>query len=570
MVERFKKYPLYLAGILLLANVVLFERVTSQQNWNLFDIKENFLVGKRLTEMSLMGSDHFLLSRSGIAHGELHMDRWFGFQSLQTTTIHELREATVEGGFAKNGELTVSWKTEEKTSEGFRLSPNGSSYFRATVNGEWETAIPIPVTFPRSYSNGILNYLSASSRKDDLPEFAFNIKLKFKGNQVSIYEDDTFLKAFPIRSARGNFIVQGNDFPVVLDRLSVTNEKGKVIEENFEPALNKLAFFLYSCFAIVLYLFLSKLFEKKPLWFIHARNTSYFSLVLFLSIWLFDRYHFSNFQIDLWGKLNISQTREDLMIGDIERWRFNFFQGFLKTPADHRLISEYYPEFQIWRGPIFCSSYTPCRKIPETPQDLGGPLNRDSKKMLLVGSSQSIGAGATWMEESFFVLLHQKYKELYPNIRSLNISISGGTPDSMLKEFHPWFEKYNPDIVIINLGFNGGHLSGYRDVLKTFLRITRDKEVIVINEAATNHLSKMQEVSRFNREMGEIHHVLVVPLFEKMLAVTNSHRANIWWDFVHFNDLGHDLAAKIIFEHIKLAYQTKQTTPVKPIARLGN
>lgn len=531
--------------VLLMANAIIFERFLSQQTFSLLELRNEIIVSKRRMEMTLMGSDFYLLGRAAVAQGKLHLDRWFGFQEVTFHEPFDLKSLSVEVAVHNRGNFTVFRTDPAGFSEGFRISRTSLDYFRATPNGEWIHQETFGVPKLRTHSPGILNRLSASARNEELPEFELDLELQEHARNLKVTIDGILLKEFSVTGTDGVWGIRGNDQPVTIDEVVVRTKSGRVFRESFEPPVDVLLVLVFSLATGLSFLGLVFLRLRRPAVYSGLFFSLYVSLITISAIFLIDRYHLTNFQFELFGNLLRSRTQQEVRLIEFERARFSFFGQFLGRQVSHEILHSAYPERQIWRGPISCAGSTECfAGIPSARQP--GP------RLLLIGSSQTIGAGASVLENTFFVKLHRALLPRWKQLHSRNISVSGGTPAEMLDLARETVREFVPDILIINLGVNSATIVDYRAAMKGFVALKGTAKVFIVNEAALGKEHKMKEIIAFNGELCRRHGFTLVHLYENIDGYTRTGKASVWWDFVHFNDLGNDLAARAISREILL------------------
>src|SRR5262249_49236048 len=114
-----------------------------------------------------------------------------------------------------------------------------------------------------------------------------------------------------------------------------------------------------------------------------------------------------------------------------------------------------YPLDRILSGPIYCGpSNAPCIK------GVAVSFKQESKpvlsyRVIFIGSSQTVGAGAAKLEDTFFVRTHRYLSwAMNIDIESINISIPGARSDTLFENYMKNYLKFQPDIVVLNLSNN--------------------------------------------------------------------------------------------------------------------
>jgi len=103
--------------------------------------------------------------------------------------------------------------------------------------------------------------------------------------------------------------------------------------------------------------------------------------------------------------------------------------------------------------------------------------------VLVLGDSISAAYGMS-LEQGWVALLERQLKDRDPDIRVVNASISGDTSAGGMRRLPPLLERYQPELLIIELGGNDG-LRGYptpqlRDNLEQMIRDGRESGARVL------------------------------------------------------------------------------------------
>jgi hypothetical protein len=245
---------------------------------------------------------------------------------------------------------------------------------------------------------------------------------------------------------------------------------------------------------------------------------------------------------------NLKFKKDKTLWDDIEFYRKSIFYPTRTINELRELTYKRYPSDRIFGGTIFCIKNINC--IYETKLARFRDLNdtRIKNRIMLVGTSQSIGAGASDIERTFFSLLHKKINSIQESI-SVNISQSAYTPEEMFTKYKESFENYQPTLVIVNLGYNLADYS-FPKALADFLDHAKKHKIklVLIREANNSKLISdyLIEVDQFAKDNS----LPIIDLYGYLLSTSIEEDLSIWWDPVHFNDRGHSLAAQFIFEEL--------------------
>lgn len=126
----------------------------------------------------------------------------------------------------------------------------------------------------------------------------------------------------------------------------------------------------------------------------------------------------------------------------------------------------------------------------------------ESKTLLVLGDSISAAYGMS-LEQGWVALLEERLEKSHPQYRVVNASISGETTGGGLRRLPDLLQRYQPTIVLLELGGNDG-LRGYppaniRDNLSGMTRLAQDAgaEVLLLAmEIPPNYGARYTEAFR--------------------------------------------------------------------------
>lgn len=175
-------------------------------------------------------------------------------------------------------------------------------------------------------------------------------------------------------------------------------------------------------------------------------------------------------------------------------------------------------------------------------------------RILLLGTSQTAGAGAHRVERAFVPRLKALLNErVVPGRRyeCLNGSIAGVKAEEILKLYDgEWKSLLKPDMVIFNLSPPGDNPDELMVPMIRFLEKNRGEGIRTILVCEARYVSRTK--SRWNRyvkQLGESFGVPVVDMHEHLLK----HAADgfLWWDDSHFTPYAHGLVAERLREAVE-------------------
>ncbi len=170
-------------------------------------------------------------------------------------------------------------------------------------------------------------------------------------------------------------------------------------------------------------------------------------------------------------------------------------------------------------------------------------------RVLLVGSSQTWGAGASRPEETWARILEQRLNAAVPPGRRVEC-IEAGISATRARDLAPWLEEewlaLAPDVVVINLSSNDADLSRFVPPLERMTAAARaaGAEVLLMQEAnarapANTHLRLRHQAMA---EVGARHGASILDMHGYLLSVEE--RGFLWWDKVHLTSFGQRLLAE--------------------------
>ncbi|MFP5491528.1 MAG: SGNH/GDSL hydrolase family protein [Bacteriovoracia bacterium] len=207
-----------------------------------------------------------------------------------------------------------------------------------------------------------------------------------------------------------------------------------------------------------------------------------------------------------------------------------------------------YPAARIIGGPILCNKKSGCREYKQLDMENTPPVEMNVNRLMFVGTSQTIGAGASELEKTFFSLLHERINKIQEAV-SVNISQSALSPEEMLAMFSKNVDLFKPTHVLVNLGYNQATHSFTR-VLAEFSAVSKkyNAKIIYISEA-----NNLVETSDYIKELNQFikqNSLPVIDLYSHLRSSQVNEDISIWWDPVHFNDRGQRLAADFLYEEL--------------------
>ena len=170
-------------------------------------------------------------------------------------------------------------------------------------------------------------------------------------------------------------------------------------------------------------------------------------------------------------------------------------------------------------------------------------------RVLLLGTSQTFGSGATHVEESWAHLIANRIEDV-TGVRGavLNTGIPGAELRELLPTYEQQWSRWNAQLVIVDLGTNDRSNSDFSAELEELIRFNRShgtRTLFVLEPNSPEgdppgHEEKIGEM----RRIAEREDVPVVDMnaFFKRPEIVDSGFA--WLDFVHLTSYGNELFAE--------------------------
>jgi lysophospholipase L1-like esterase len=256
-------------------------------------------------------------------------------------------------------------------------------------------------------------------------------------------------------------------------------------------------------------------------------------------------------------------SKEDFRIPSFEQLRFTAFEAWYgllggETRTHDGLADRGYSTHRIFRGPIYCGPAKPACIEERRPATNSGKSDKSSTyRVLFVGSSQTLGAGAKDLEDSFFVRVrHYLSDAIAPkfHLEAVNLSVSSYRAEELLPDFKSLYRDFPPDLVVINLSFNDRRSTEiFFDAMKGFLDFNGAAGIktILLEEAYSVEGFRVETDSpqgivanhQVLRRLGRKYGVPVLPLHDFLSESARLANGTLWWDQVHLTSYGQELTA---------------------------
>ena len=181
-------------------------------------------------------------------------------------------------------------------------------------------------------------------------------------------------------------------------------------------------------------------------------------------------------------------------------------------------------------------------------EEISPDKSPDVYRILLVGSSQTWGAGARRVDQIWPRLLEHRLNERLGEARRVecvNTGICAMTSTDLLSFYRDEWIDWKPDLVVINLSLNDGRDPAFQPNLREFVSLNeaRGIQTVLMQEAVCTEIgprvpsANHQRMAELASEVG----VLCVPMHDHVDAQADC--GYLWWDKIHLTSFGQQLLA---------------------------
>ena len=523
-----------LAFLIAAANILIGTEIFLYSQNTLF-LHGDWLSTKRTLEVTTRGSDSFLITRSALSRNRLNLGAWAGFNEVLGRDDFTPRRISLRFRLEKDAYLNVLFN---RTAAGFcavRLS-RSPDYANAFLRGRPEGRIlsAEPLSWP--FLDGAWHRLA----------------LDFGASGLAVRLDAEAPIVLPeVAAAGGAFGLRNGRLGAVVDDILIEDAQGRVRRESFRNTRHWPRILLFNCvLALVLFACLRGRARGVPAFAV-------LNLVLAVcgSLWLtFDYFHWSGLELDVLSR-PLSGAARRSAVERVEAARQGFFSGWNKllggeAPTREALVGQGYAAFTTGAGPIFCG-----RSPGEPPRQLQpGPeleellrARKTAYRILFVGTSQAVGAGAAHLADTFPFLVHAALGRSRP-LETLNMAVSGSDSVALLGDYRRVYSRFQPDLVVLDLSSND---RPERLVLgiEGFLSFNKAAGIrsLLLKEANSNEAPYPYGLLQKHRLLDEAARRFGVPVYDLHRYLNDPavfRTGFLWWDIVHLTPYGQALAAR--------------------------
>lgn len=499
----------------------------------------NWFSSKRNLDIFITESDSFLITRKTLKNNTLNLGTWGSYNEVISRKTIKPKQISFQFKLSDQSYLDIIFAYSDLGYQGIRLSNHSihpSIFFSTNQSGAFSHKEKIDINIDANSW-----HISTLAFENDLLKVILDGREIFSSiNLVSLLE--------------GKAGFHNGLNPVIVDNIEITNIDGSKIVDSFNNFRNFLSIFLAHTIAICVVLLLLRLIFGSTNLLILQGFTSFCCLT---TLWAFDHFYWSNFQLDPYSQTFGTTFNWEAAPIQIEKIRTKVIDSWARilgydSPSREAFSKHGYSHNRIISGPILCKSQEASECQLLTDQGLAQisiSKSTNARRILFVGTSQSVGAGANVLSRTVFARLHQnlyqKFKDRF-QIESLNMSVSGSNSTSLLHDFVAFYKSFSPDYIFINLGTNDTNETILQKNLEEFARISVElnSRLILIKEANSDE-GQTEKLSLMHKTIEKVavrSNLRVLDLNRHMLDIALVDSGNLWWDFCHMTAYGQEIA----------------------------
>lgn len=459
----------------------------------------------------VMGAVAYTTTPFAVQGERLNLGGFWGYQELLSASPARLQQLSWEAELPPQSHLVVVYG---RTSEGFagvRLSvdPQLPSQ-RFVANAEGKLLQRAPLALPAAETHrGTLSFKGGQA------------SLEINGREVARWSED---------SPQGQYGFRGAQWEVFVDNVVATTTDGEVLRSTFDNPRSVMFTWLRAlcvCFllavAYTIVVTAWRRLRRRSVVLRDVRRVLHGPLASLVSVALI-----------VLGVRAVSHLRAS------EPGAEQVWHVISHLPS----IAHFGVQAGVGAIDVSPLENTPMvlERLRNTPPPPGG------RPILYIGSSQTWGAGSlsgvTWVDQ-VQKALEQAGGRAVPYV---NTGIPGQTAPNLLRFYREEWLRYDPRLVVINLGSNDKNPRKFREALAGFISLNRSRGIktLLILEANALHTPNgmLPEMHAAMRQVAAEHDVPLIDLHGALMQ--RQEEGFLWWDFVHLSDLGQRFAA----EHI--------------------
>ena len=488
--SRVGRYVALYGALLVAAALVITASVLYRQN----NLAQNgrWASSKIDLEYGVIGAVATMVTRVPLAGNHLDLGAYMGFQEFWLEDTRSVREIAFSVRFDEPSYFDILVGEKRSRFAGIRLSrhPEFESLFFNARDGEFVESTALDLDLGSGWRQWV------------------DVRLDIRADSIGVKVGGRIAGQFPLRggSARSLGFRGALEGPRI-DDIEITFEDASQLTESF--AYTKGAM---TTFGVVIVLLMTA--TRFGYWLLHAvggksPTTSHLAcstalLVVLVCVSMFasaDRYYFSH-----------------------------------RYPKDYRaLAAAGYPNRIEQIGD----------SIKRIDEEVGATAFDEQYRILLIGSSQTWGAGARSFGDTWAQRLQQTLNSNNHNVRVVNAGISGVRAGWLMQQYLQSWRRLDPDLIIVNLGHNDANDAGFGKAMLEFAgqrNHYRKHVVFILEPNSTESTTTIGERHDTIRRLAKNGGVQVVDMHAYLQEQRQA--GHIWWDRVHLTNFGQRLFAE--------------------------
>ncbi|MEC7277666.1 MAG: SGNH/GDSL hydrolase family protein [Bdellovibrionota bacterium] len=477
--------------------------------------------------VSVTGSVEFLIFRQALFKNKLNLGKYYGYHSIYSYKTFSPERINFDVSFSKKPFLEFYFKNDDKLKV-IRLKRDRVLFLKGELGGKRE--LVSEVSLKENFKD--INRIEVRLGSDQ--DFFLN------GHKVRI----------PFRVDSGQIGFLCGKFGCKIDNIQVRERNGQTFDEDFKNRQSYFFLFLFYFAISLLFLSLARTRLKE---FYLLLGTVNIGLATYYT---FDYFYFSqlvHIQNKITKRLSFERDNPNSSFEDLRFFTFQFLGRTFGYPPlnPHIFQTKGYPRRPFSKGPVYANStgsFYDWEK--EVILDF---KEKESFKILFLGSSQMLGSGASILPKTSFSRIINSFNEGGIKTEGLNYSLSGED----VKGWFRYYRKFNfnipPDLVILNIGYNGNADSILR-YLPRLLNIndTYGIETLIFlepnnSERGNEILSNTQAV----KSIASSYNITVINSDDYIRKREQKEFSVFWWDDVHLTDYGQQVYAEFMTREIR-------------------
>lgn len=494
--------------------------IVTSLGWHIYAQLNNTLLtngkwhsSKLRLEKSVYGAAQYFMGTPTLAHGELNLGAWYGYQEVVLKDPVRAEYLSFNTLLSSDSYMMVMLDRDKEQFHAIRLSNHPdyeSAYIRMNELGEFLSVEPLS---HQALGTDQWHWVQVVINRE-----MRTVHLRIDGQDIA--ELDITLPTEQRLGFRGSYN------PTYIDFIEVRDDKNAIVlDEQFsyhdDQALTKQFVLFVVVLGIYGAIFFGVLYWKQ------TKSIAY-GAVLILT-------------------MNLVFT-----FGAFTHYLQNYYLPAYPNPNSQLYRFTKYLELHRRKVEEYSAAHDIAPTVREYQQR--GPIN-----VLVIGSSQTWGAGAQYTDETFvhvaeFLANQAAGQERFTFI---NTGKSGAKSSELLELYKGVWLDFHPQIVVTNLSNNDDDRDAFEKNLRQFAQINAQKgieTVLVLEANSPEFQSDDLPLHSTMSEVAQEYDLQVIDLHSYLRAKEQT--GAIWWDNVHLTSYGHRLAGEYLFAEMKSVFDS--------------